>query len=507
MEPSKKQKKIREELDWRIRVFDSLSFPTLILKPNKIIMTANRIFEEKFGLSIEDISGKTCHEVFYHSATACPLSACPLARVVNDRKGQSTVRQLITRQGEEKWEERVFSPILDDDGDVRYIMESIRDVTRLKALEKALRKTNEFLEKVIQSSASAIVAADRNGKILLMNPAAEELFGYSIQRDGYTVTVDRLYHPGKAKEIMKKLREETPGGRGKLPSTKVTILNSAGKEIPVEMTAAIMYEGTRELATMGIYNDLREKVAVEQKLKETQYQLAQSEKMASLGQLAAGVAHEINNPLTGILFYANLALESLDETSPVREDLEFVIEDVHRCKAIVKNLLAYSRQTSPAKNIIQLNTLLEQSLNLIRDQKLFHNVKLVRELSDEMMLVHVDKNQLSQVIINLVMNAIDAMNGEGRLIFHTYRDKANGKVYLEVSDTGIGIPKENMSKIFDPFFTTKKLGKGTGLGLSTAYGIVKENGGLIKVKETGPEGTTFLLELPLYKPSEESQFF
>jgi signal transduction histidine kinase len=180
-----------------------------------------------------------------------------------------------------------------------------------------------------------------------------------------------------------------------------------------------------------------------------------------------------------------------------------VIDDAGRCRDIVKNLLAYSRQASPTKEIFQVNSLLEHSLNLIRDQELFLNITVVKEMSEEMMLIHADKNQLSQVIINLVMNAVDAMKKKGTLTFRTYRKKPFKKVYIEVSDTGCGISKEHLSKIFDPFFTTKETGKGTGLGLSTSYGIIKENGGQISIKDTSTRGTTFLIELPLYIPDEQ----
>ena len=491
-------------MDWRMRVFDSLSFPTLILRPDRVIMYANQIFLEKFG-SIPDVIGKTCHEVFYDSVEPCPPAKCPLSRVLSEKRGNSILRRIITDDGEEKYEDRVFSPILDDNGDVMYIMESVRDVTRVKALEKELEKTREFFKNIIQSSASPIVTADCNGKILFMNRAAEELFGHVLEEGSDPIHVEQVYPPGTAREIMRKLRDETIGGKGKLPSTHITIVNSEGQEIPVELTAAIIYEADREVATMGIYHDLREKLAVEMKLKETQAQLAQSEKMASLGQLAAGVAHEINNPLGGILLYANLALESMGKEHPNREDLQYIVEDANRCKDIVKNLLAYSRQTSPTKDIVQLNTLVDQSLVLIRDQKLFRNVTVKKDMSGEMMLIHSDKDQLNQVIINLVMNAVAAMKGEGTLTLRTYRDKAARKAYLEIEDTGCGIPSEHLSKIFDPFFTTKEPGKGTGLGLSTAYGIIKENGGNIAVKETSPKGTKFLVELPLYVPSEEDK--
>ncbi|MFC1863012.1 PAS domain S-box protein [Thermodesulfobacteriota bacterium] len=503
---SKSKINLDEELDWRIRVFDSLSFPTLILRPDKVIMDANQRFLEEYG-DAEQVVGKTCHEIFYGSIEPCPLNKCLLPKIFAEKKGHSVLQRVVTEDGNERWEDRVFSPILDNDGEIKYVMESVRDVTRLKTLEKELKQTKTSFENVIQSSVSPIVTADSKGRILFMNKAAEEFFGYSLEEALLTINVEDVYPPGLAREIMKKLRDEKIGGKGKLPSTKIMITNSSGDEIPAEITAAIIYEDDKETATMGIYNDLREKIAVEKKLKETRFQLAQSEKMASLGQLAAGVAHEINNPLGGILLYANLVLEQLEEENPIREDLEYIIEDTNRCSEIVKNLLAYSRQTNPTKNIIQLNDLVNQSLALIRDQKLFANIVIEKQMSDEMMLVHSDTEQLHQVLINLVMNACVAMDAVGTLTFRTSRDKTAKKVYLEISDTGSGIAEKNLFKIFDPFFTTKEQGEGTGLGLSTSYGIVKENGGDICVKETSPKGTTFLVELPLYDSSKSEDNF
>lgn len=501
----KLDKKKREEIDWRIRVFDSLSFPTLILKPDRIIVSANETFLDKFRVGMDQLIGKSCHEIFFNSNEPCSADICPLSKVLSGKRGHSTLRRMNGEEDGETWEDRVFSPILDEKGEVKYILESIRDITRLRVLEKELQEAKEFLENIIQSSPSAIIAADRTGKILLMNHAAEELFGYSVSELSQKKSIESIYPPGEARAIMKKLREEADGGKGKLPNRKTTIINSKNEEIPVEMTAAIIYDGIKEIASMGIYNDLREKLSVERKLKETQAQLAQSEKMASMGQLAAGVAHEINNPLTGILFNASMTLESLQPDDSNLDKLKCVIEDVNRCKEIVKNLLVYSRQMNPSKMIMQIDTVVDQSLNLIRDQKLFGNVVVKKEMSEEMINIYADRNQITQVVINLVMNACAAMDGNGILTLHTYRDKPNKRAYLEVTDTGCGIPKENLSRIFDPFFTTKEPGKGTGLGLSTSYGIIKGNGGDISVKETDPTGTTFLVELPLYVPSDGEQ--
>ncbi|MFP3981361.1 MAG: ATP-binding protein, partial [Desulfobacterales bacterium] len=455
---------------------------------------------ELFDQRLEDLKGMRCYNFFYDTDVPCDTGNCPLVRVLRTRQGQT----LPWRKGN-RWEDRVFSPILDDNGDVAYVIESIRDVTRIKQLESELSDIKEMISRVVHSSASAIVAADRQGRIQLMNPAAKELFKVGDREAGMFENAADLYPEGKAREIMRMLRDENMGGgKGKLSGAPTTIVAADGEEIPVEMSAAIVYDDDdQEAATMAIYNDLRKKLEIEEQLKDAQKQLAQSEKMASLGQLAAGVAHEINNPLTGILLYASFIMEQLDADSPVKKDLECIVEDANRCKEIVKSLLVYSRSTDSRRSLIQVNELVEQSFKLTRDQKTFRNIEINKQLSDEMMLLNVDTNKLSQVIINLVMNAADAMDGQGTLTVRTYRNKAAQKVYLEISDTGCGIAEQNVSRIFDPFFSTKAKGKGTGLGLSIAYGIVEEHGGRISVKETGPEGTTFLLELPQYIPAEE----
>jgi two-component system, NtrC family, sensor kinase len=489
-----------QEIDWRLRVFDSLSFPTLVLKPDRTIVAANLKLLDTFGLTRKDIVGKSCREFFQTMAgdpdLPCTHDSCPLDQTLSEGEGHSILRQIKKEDGGTHWEDRVFSPIMDQNGKAVYVIESIRDVTRTKILEKSLHGVREFLTRVLQSSPSAIVAADRDGRILLMNKAAEELFGYALEPE-QQVDVSGLYPPGVARDIMKKLRAHDYGGRGKLPVTQVSIITAQKEQIPVEMTAAIIYENGQEMATMGIYNDLRERLTVKKKLEEAQTQLLQAEKMASLGQLAAGVAHEINNPLTGILMYGSLMKEKLEENHLLRNNLNYILEDAERCRDIVKNLLAYSRQSGSSRERFLLNTLVEESFPLIRDQKLFINVTIRKFLSGTGLPVKADRKKMSQVIINLVMNALDVMDKKGILTLRTYQDEKDQKACLEISDTGPGISPDHLTRIFDPFFTTKEPGKGTGLGLSTAYGIVNENQGEIFVKETGPEGTTFLVKLPL----------
>jgi two-component system, NtrC family, sensor kinase len=489
-----------DEMYWRLRIFDSLSYPSVIISADITLISANKKFYKAFNLSFKEIYKKKCSDIFSFKNTPCNSEQCTICRVIEDKKSYS-----FTIKHRYRWEERVFSPIFDDNGDVVYIMASIRDITRTKSLENQLHGIKEFMSRVVYSSASAIIAADMQGNINLMNPVAKELFGDYNGGEGKIKHTTQLYPPGQAKEIMRMLRDEKIGGKGRLLIPRTNILNYGGEKIEVQMSAAIIYdEKGNESATMAIYNDLRDRMKIEKELKLTRKQLVQSEKMASLGQLAAGVAHEINNPLTGVLFYANLLLENDNLNASMREDIGYILEDANRCKKIVKGLLVYSHSKGTEKNIVQINDVVEQSLTLLRDQKKFRNIKIKKNLSDEMMLINADNNKLNQVVINLVINAVDAIDGAGTITLTTYKDKTIKKVYLEVADTGKGIPIENLYKIFDPFFTTKEVGKSTGLGLSIVYGIIDEHEGRIVVKKTDSKGTTFIIEFPMYLASENA---
>jgi len=231
-----------------------------------------------------------------------------------------------------------------------------------------------------------------------------------------------------------------------------------------------------------------------------QSKVAQAERLASVGLLAAGVAHEVNNPLGAILALTALTLEDLPPDDPNRENLEEVVEQALRCRDIVRGLLEFSRQSDMRIDRVDVNAAIENTLGLIGGQALFHNVSLIRDFDGDLPPITADRAQLQQVFLNLLVNAAQATEGGGRVSVSTaLRTGTDGRPEVEIviSDTGCGIPPEAMSRIFDPFYTTKKEGSGTGLGLAIAYGIVTRHGGSISAESDPPHGTAFHVRLPV----------
>jgi two-component system NtrC family sensor kinase len=227
----------------------------------------------------------------------------------------------------------------------------------------------------------------------------------------------------------------------------------------------------------------------------TRQQVGRSEQLASVGRLAAGVAHEINNPLTGVLAFADLLREKENMDAQDREDLELIIRETKRAREIVKGLLDFARETPQVKTQVNINDLLRQTILLLGKRDALQDIQLVEALTEPLPLVLGDKNQLQQVLINLSLNACEAMPNGGTLMLTT--SLVDGRIVVEVIDTGCGIKKEHLDKVLEPFFTTKPVGKGTGLGLSVSYGIVEQHGGTLEVESQEGKGTTFKITLPV----------
>lgn len=240
----------------------------------------------------------------------------------------------------------------------------------------------------------------------------------------------------------------------------------------------------------------------EEQLKQTtSRQLSHSEKLASIGRLAAGVAHEINNPLTGVLTFAHLLREKPNMDDQDRQDLDLIIHETSRVADIVTGLLDFARERPASKAMLDLNQVIRQTVRLIASQSQFRRIAIEEHLDEHLPAVYGDRNQLQQVLLNFALNACEAMPEGGALTICTL---PHGKdVMLTIADTGCGIKPEHVSRIFDPFFTTKPVGKGTGLGLSVSYGIIQQHGGVVSVHSQEGRGTTFTVILPFGEDGQE----
>lgn len=242
----------------------------------------------------------------------------------------------------------------------------------------------------------------------------------------------------------------------------------------------------------------------EEALKQAQAQLVQSEKMAAFGQLGAGIAHEVKNPLAGILGYAQLALRKLEPDHPLQNNLKIIEKETKRCKTIIENLMKFARQEKVAHEPVEINRVVEDTAALMDHQLGIHRVRLEKELAADLPPVLGNANQLQQVLMNLLINAQQAMDGKGGQVRMTTSRPAPGRVEIRVRDTGPGIPQEIQSRLFEPFFTTKPAGKGTGLGLSVTYGIVKDHKGEIRMESEPGQGAEFIISLPAAVASRET---
>jgi two-component system, NtrC family, sensor kinase len=239
----------------------------------------------------------------------------------------------------------------------------------------------------------------------------------------------------------------------------------------------------------------------DEKLKEyTKNKIMESERLALIGQLSANVAHELNNPLQGIVTYSHLLLEAENCNEDAKTNLQKIVVQANRCRDIIRGLLDFSRHKNPDKTSCNVNSLLQGCISLVEKQAIFLNIKVVLNLEDNLPMVILDPSQVERVFLNLIINAAEAMDGNGTLTLTTKYGRKEKAIEIKVQDTGHGISKENISKVFDPFFTTKETGHGVGLGLAISYGIVKEHNGDISVESELEKGTTFTMSFPLKSP-------
>jgi len=370
------------------------------------------------------------------------------------------------------------------------------DISDRKRMERELKEANEFLTNMIESSVDGIIVTNMKGDILIYNKGAQNILGYKIEEVVGKMNIQGIYPPGVAKEVMEKLRSPDFGGMGKLTSFPIFHRRKDGELIEGDLSASIIYDEKRkEIASIGIFKDLRERLGMERELQKIQQALLQSEKLAAMGRLTSQIAHELNNPIYGIMNTLELLKTEIPPESKRRRILELALSETQRLSEMLRNMLSFSKPEEEKRKPIKMNELVEGILLVMEKQMREANIKVETSFDDGIPEVMASTNQMRQVMLNIIKNAKEAMPKGGTLTVRTSRE--DNKVLIHIQDTGMGIPEEIRDKIYEAFFTTKSKVKGVGLGLSVCYGIIKDHGGEIKVESEEEKGTTFTISLPI----------
>jgi PAS domain S-box-containing protein len=495
-------------------ILDSMPYRVMVVNMDMTVDTVNQTFLREFNLTPQQVIGRPCFMVRYGLDQPCD----ELGRVcyikthldeIKEKKLVSTYNEHVDDQGKTHFDVITVAPIYDEHGEVVQILEASRDVTERIKLERELEKSNTFFRNVIQSTVDGIVVVDTKGNVLIFNEGMERLTGYSADEIMNRGHLSSFYDIEVAKENMRKMRSDQYGPLGKLNPTSMTVTTKHGEEIPVTLSASIITVDGKEIGSVGVFTDMREVLRMRKDLEEVHLQLVESERIAAIGKMAAGVAHEINNPLSGILIYAELLSESLKKDPERSKDIKEIVDQTLRCKNIVSELLEFSRQSVGKISSFGLEELITKTLNLLINQAFFQDISVTKDVAKDLPPIVGDMGQLQQVFTNLFINAVDAMEGKGGLHIEARFDAGRNQFMIRVSDTGPGIPEELREKIFEIFFTTKPAGKGTGLGLTITKNIIKLHGGDVRIECPPEGGTTFVMELPMgfvEQPEEEPLF-
>ncbi len=361
----------------------------------------------------------------------------------------------------------------------------------VKRRARELEQLKTYSENIIESIKGGVMVLDDAGVVLSWNRSLEHIYGIAPEM-AIGKPVRELF-PLNFLEILNEARAKVHRGLEPLTSAyRIALRTRGGEDRVVTLSMAPLLgdgdgDGEGAQSTVIIIDDVTERTELES-------QLRQAEKLSSIGLLAAGVAHEVNTPLTGISSYVQMLQRKMPETDPRRAILEKIEKQTFRASQIVNNLLNFSRQDTGELRRVDLNDVVHDTLALAEIQLRRQNIRVSTELDEDVVPVMGDPIKLQQVLMNLVLNARDAMPEGGELRIMTRQ--RNGDAILQVHDTGSGISQEHIDKVYDPFFTTKGVGKGTGLGLSVSYGIIQEHRGTITVESDPGHGTTFRISLP-----------
>jgi len=484
-----------------------------ILAPDGTILYASDSAERIVGYAPHDLVGSSL--LSYLDGNGVQTVRGLLQNGNGKTNGAGPIEFCLRRaDGSPVWLEAVGTNLLTD-STIRGIVLNARDVSERKRADRALRDSEERYRDLFDNASDLVCMAAPDGSLLYVNHAWQEGTGYDDAEIGHMQLLD-LVHPDSLEYYTEVLERVLNGER--LDHVELVFVPKAGQPITVEGNLSCTFKDGQPSVVRGIFRDITERKRVEEHLRRT-------ERMQAAGKLAGGVAHEVNNMMTGVIGFSEFLLRSLEPGDPRRADVEEIIKAGTRAADVTRQLLAFTRQQFLQPQVLEVNAVVSNMEKMLR-RSLGEDHLLELKLSPDAGQLRVDRGQLEQVLINLVLNARDAIAHHGRVTVQTASavwdevyaqrhgsvDLPLGRyVMLAVSDTGCGMDPEVQARIFEPFFTTKAIGQGTGLGLSTAYGIVKQSGGYVWVYSEPGEGSVFKIYLPAaqagqpWEPPREQQ--
>jgi PAS domain S-box-containing protein len=507
------ERALRENERFLTSIFNSIQDGLSILDTDLTIIRVNPTLEKWFAHAMP-LVGKKCHEAYHGSQEPCQV--CPPQRT--RETGEATC-EAVPKIGPGReiigWIELHSYPLLDiATGRMKGTIEYARDITTRRRAEMELQETNEFLRSLLEASAAGIVYLDRDGFVRIWNRAATLMFGWDAEEvlGQFPPSI-----PPEQEREFQQLRERVLAGEV-ITGLERQRRKKDGSLIDVSLSLAPFQSAQGEVqGTLAILTDLTARKKAEEALHQKEEQFQQAQKMEAVGQMAGGVAHDFNNLLTAIMGYGELLLMSIEDQSQVRL-VNQILHVCERAATLIRQLLALGRR-QPLRSVpLDLNKVVEEMEQLLQ-RVIGEDILLNIDLEPGRPWVKADPGQLEQVIVNLAVNARDAMPQGGSMHIKTYHetlDEARAVtihearpgtfVVLQVADTGMGIEKEVRERIFEPFFTTKGPGQGTGLGLSTVYGIVTQHEGWINVSSEPGRGASFKIYFPVaeIEPEEKS---
>jgi PAS domain S-box-containing protein len=377
---------------------------------------------------------------------------------------------------------------------LRMSSEIIGNAIERKRAEEALKRQKAYFQQLFDNSPDAIVLLDDTDRIVQVNKGFEALFGYQIEEVKGRFINDVVVPEDRTEEASAMSRATL---NNQVVRKETVRKRKDGSLVDVSTVGYPIRFGNKVVGVYVIYSDITERKRAEEERRELEHRAYLTSRLASIGEMAAGIAHEINNPLTAVIGFAQLVMDA-NIPDDVKKDIAVIYKEAQRAAEVAKNLLVFARKREPARQPTDINGAIREVLKLRAYEQKVNNIQVNTRLDPKLPAVMADYSQLQQVFLNIIINAESAMleahNG-GTLTVTT--QKVNDTSRVSFTDNGLGIAKENLERVFDPFFTTKEVGKGTGLGLSLCHGIVVQHGGRIYARSKLGKGATFVVELPI----------